>query len=189
MAEGRSVEGVSVGLVQCDRGSENFLGETMIGTAADGTFQFTFVPPEDDFYVYTIMSTMGGRGSLPLRRVSVGKAKSLVDLGDIATGPAHTLAGRIVLTDGKPVPGPIQLLLTREGAWDSQRAMVGGDGNFRFENVPNDEPMTFVARVPGYRLAAERNRFQQVRENSIAMFVEGPREDIEIFFEPIAGAK
>ena len=65
--------------------------------------------------------------------------------------------------------------------------IVSGDGKFRFENVPHDEPMTFYARVPGYRLASERNRFQQVSEDSIAMLVEGPREDIEIYFEPVPG--
>ena len=53
--------------------------------------------------------------------------------------------------------------------------MVEGDGRFRFEHVPGDEPVTIYARMPGYQLAAERNRFQQVRENGIAMFVEGPR--------------
>lgn len=182
--DGKPIEGVSVGLVQTDRSSDGFLGETMIGTNSKGEFQFTFVAPENDFYVYTIMDSMDGRGALPLKRVSVGETGSLVDLADLSTGAAHTLAGQIVLTDGKPLPQKIQILLTREGAWDSQRSILSGDGRFRFENVPNDEPMTFVARVPGYRLAPGRNRFQQVRENSIAMFVAGPRDDIEIFYEP-----
>ena len=52
-----------MGLVQTDRSSETFLGEMMIGTDKDGKFQFTFVPAKDDFYVYTIMSSMKHPGA------------------------------------------------------------------------------------------------------------------------------
>ncbi len=180
--DGKPVDGVSVGLVQCDRSSETFLGTYAIGTKKDGTFEFSYVPPEDDFYIYTTMdSTMGG--ALPLRRVTIGKSESLMDLGDLELREAHMLSGRNVLTDGKPVPGPIQLLLSREGAWDSQKTMLGSDGAFHFENVPGQEPVTFIARIPGYELS-DRNRMQQVQEWSVAMFVEGPRDDIEILYEP-----
>jgi hypothetical protein len=127
-------------------------------------------------------------GALPLRRVTIADAEPTVEMGDLELGPAVALAGRIELTDGRPVPGPLQLLISREGAWDSQKAMVEGDGKFAFENVPVNEPLTFVARVPGYRLS-DRTRFQQIRENSIAMFVEAPRDDIVIYYEPTGDAQ
>jgi hypothetical protein len=125
-------------------------------------------------------------GALPLRRVNVGESGSLVDLGDLELGPAHKISGHIVLTNGALVPGPIQLLLTREGAWDSQRLMVGGDGKFEFDNVPDQEPVSLVARIPGFQLVQDLTRFQQVGDWSIALFVEGPRDDIEIFYGPEA---
>ena len=186
---GQPVTGVSVGLVQCDRGSENFLGNYAIGTNAKGEFEFTYVPPDDDFYIYTTMESIGQPASLPLRRLTIGKSGSLTDVGDLELAAAHTISGRIVLTDGAPVPGPIQLLLSREGAWDSQRFMVGSDGAFRFENVPDQEPITLVARIPGYHLDQNRTRFQQVREWSIAFFSEGPRDDVEIFYAPDVARK
>jgi hypothetical protein len=184
LKEGKPVAGVSVGLVQCDRGSENFLGEYRIGTREDGTFELPFVPPNDDFYIYTTMESMKGAGALPLKRVTVGKSGTHVVLGELQVGPAHTLSGRIVKTNGAAFRDPIQLLLSREGAWDSQRVMVSGDGTFRFENVPEQEPVTFTARIPGYHLVQELNRFQHVRDWSIALFVEGPRDDINIHFGP-----
>ena len=52
---------------------------------------------------------------MPLRRVTVGDTESLVELNDVTTGPANTLAGRIVLTDGKELPRQIQLLLSAKG--------------------------------------------------------------------------
>jgi hypothetical protein len=184
LKDGKPVNGVSVGLVQCDRGAEGFLGEYQIGTRDDGSFEIPFVPPNNDFYIYTTMESMKGAGSLPLKRVTIGESGTLVDLGDLEAGPAHTLSGRIVLANGATLREPIQLLLSREGAWDSQRAMVSGDGTFRFENVPEQEPVTFTARIPGYHLAQELNRFQQLRDWSIALFVEGPRDDINIHFAP-----
>ena len=84
LKDGQPVAGASVGLAQCDRGAGHFLGEMTIGTNAEGKFQFTFVPPNDDFYIYTIMTSMKQGGSLPLRRVTVGKSNSLIDLGDQA---------------------------------------------------------------------------------------------------------
>jgi hypothetical protein len=185
----KPVPGVSVGLVQCDRSSDFFLGNYAIGTNANGEFEFAYVPTNDDFYIYTTMESMTQPASLPLRRVTIGKSGSRTDLGDLELGAAHSISGRIVLTDGAPVPGPIQLLLTREGAWDSQRVMVGSDGAFRFDNVPAQEPITLVARVPGYDIDQDRTRFQQVRELSIAFFVEGPRDDIEIFYAPVVAKK
>jgi hypothetical protein len=182
--DARPVAGVSVGLVQCDRSSDNFLGEYQIGTRDDGTFELPFVPPNDDFYIYTTMESMKGAGALPLKRVTIGESGTIIDLGDLPVGPAHALSGRIVLTNGAAFQEPIQLLLSREGAWDSQRVMVSGDGTFRFENVPEQEPVTFIARIPGYHLVQELNRFQQVRDWSIALFVEGPRDDIDIHFGP-----
>jgi hypothetical protein len=190
---GKPASGVQVGLVQTDRSAEGFLGKSEIGSQVDGGFEFTYVPAHTDYYIYTEMSSMGGAGSLPLRRVTSGDDDSVVELGDVELGSAVTLAGHIELTDGQPLHGPIQLLLGREGAWDSQTMMVQDDGQFRFENVPNSEPVSLVARVPGYRLAASRNHFQQTRVNSLAMFVEGPRDDLVIYYEPesaeMGGAK
>jgi uncharacterized GH25 family protein len=183
IADGKPVAGAKLGLVQTDRSSESFLGEYQIGTRGDGTFEFTYIPDVDHYYVYAVMADVGRSGALPLKRVVIDEDQSVIELGDLVLGPAVPLAGRIELTDGKPVPGPLQLLISREGAWDSQKAMINSDGAFRFENVPVNEPLTFVARVPGYRLS-DRTQFQQIRENSIAMYVEAPRDDIVIYYEP-----
>jgi uncharacterized GH25 family protein len=188
VANGKPVAGAKLGLVQLDRSSESFLGEHEIGTRDDGSFEFSYVPDSDLYYIYTKMTDVGRSGALPLRRVTIADAEPTVEMGDLELGPAVALAGRIELTDGKPVPGPLQLLVSREGAWDSQKAMVEGDGKFSFENVPVNEPLTFVARVPGYRLS-DRTRFQQIRENSIAMYVEAPRDDIVIYYEPTGDAQ
>jgi protocatechuate 3,4-dioxygenase beta subunit len=180
----RPVAGVVVGLVQCDRGSDSFTGQHEIGTNEEGQFEFAYIPPSDDYYVYTQMETMAAIGALPLRRVTTEGDESVVELGDMPIGPAHALSGRLILTDGQPVHGPVQVLLSREGAWDSQKLMVEADGLFEFYAVPHDEPVSIYTRIPGYRLAAGKNRFQQLRSSGIGVFVENSRDNIEIYFEP-----
>jgi hypothetical protein len=106
------------------------------------------------------------------------------ELGELAIGPAHTLSGRLVLEDGLDLAGPVQVLISREGAWDSQELMVEGEGQFEFYAVPHDEPVSIYARIPGYRLANGKNRFQQLRSGGIGVFVDRSRDDIEIHFEP-----
>lgn len=181
---GLPISGVSVGLVQTDRSSEQFLGPDRIGTNAKGEFTFSMIAPANDYYIYTLMDSMRGAGSLPLRRITIDKTGALADVGEVELADSHALSGQIVLSDGTPLKGPIQLLASREGAWDSQRAMVGADGKFRFENMPDQEPISLIARVPGYHLTQQRNHFQLVRDTGIALFVERPRDDIKIVFEP-----
>jgi hypothetical protein len=102
LKDGKPVSGVSIGLVQTDRGAENFLGEEQIGTNARGEFTFNFVPQENDFYIYTKMASTNGAGSLPLRRLTLGSGQPLVDLGDLELSGAHSLSGRIGRVLGIP---------------------------------------------------------------------------------------
>lgn len=190
MADGAPVEGALIGLVQTDRSSESFLGEQQIGTRSDGTFEFSYIPDGNDFYLYTKMtSSAAGAGSLPLRRVTIEDGQQNIELGELTLEPVHTITGRVELTDGKPIPGPFQLLISRDGAWDSQTAMVESDGKFRFENVPGSEPFTFSARIPGYRLSADKNYHQLLNDTSLALYVERSRDDLVIYFEPVEDAK
>jgi hypothetical protein len=73
--------------------------------------------------------------------------------------------------------------VAREYAWDSLQVGLDGDGEFSFGGIPS-EPITLVTRIRGYRLAGKRNRFQQIRSESVALFVDRDRLDVEIFYEP-----
>ena len=49
------MSGVSVGLVQCNRGAGQFVGVSRIASNADGRFAFFNVHPNDEYFVYTTM--------------------------------------------------------------------------------------------------------------------------------------
>jgi protocatechuate 3,4-dioxygenase beta subunit len=183
----KPVPGIAVGLVQCDASAGRFVGAYHIATDRQGRYTFLNVHPSDEYFVFT---TMGGTvrfgGILPIRRITVGADGTSKDAGDgRLEATFHTVAGRVILTDGKPVPKGMQLMLSREdlGTWDSQTKKLAADGSFRFAGVPK-EAVSLNGRIPGYRLASKRNRFQQVHPWAVALMVDADKLGLELFFEP-----
>lgn len=185
LKEGRPVVGIAVGLVQCDLGHRSFVGPYRIATDNEGRFTFVNIHPNDEYFVFTPMTqAVRFGGILPLKRVAVGGDATSKDTRSVnLTSTFYRLSGRVILADGKAVPDGSRLLLLREIGWDSQTAVLAADGSFSFTGVP-EEALTLSARIPGYRLASERNRFQQVQSSAVAMFVDADKSDLELFFKP-----
>ena len=186
LKQGAPVPGIAVGLVQCDTGL-GFVGAYHIATDHEGRYTFLNVHPNDEYFVFT---TMGGAvrfgGILPIKRITVGADGTIKDAGDGRLDATfHTVAGRVILTDGKPVPKGMQLMLSREdlGTWDSQTKKLAADGSFRFAGVP-EEAVSLNGRIRGYRLASKRNHFQQVHPWAVALMVDADKLGLELFFEP-----
>ena len=184
---GKPVPSIEVGLVQCNRATGQFVGAYRIAANDDGRFTFVNVHPSDDYFLYTMMDGAALLGGILLpERISLGADGTTKDAGDRTLASAvHRLAGRVVLTDGKAVPAATRLLLSREEAWDSQSAVIAADGSFSFAGVP-EEAVTLSVRIPGYRLASKRNRFQQVQPWAVALFVDADKAGLKLFFEPEA---
>jgi hypothetical protein len=181
--DGERVAGVTLGLCQCNRGSGTFVGDYSIDTDERGRFEFSNVIPNDDVYIYTKMKDAGRVGFLPVKWLTLGDHGSRAELGPLPLEPAHRLAGRVILTDGRAIPEGTQLLISREYAWDSARVVLDPDGGFALPGVPT-EPLEIHTRIPGYRLATHRMRYQQIRSGTFALYVDRDRADLEIFLEP-----
>jgi protocatechuate 3,4-dioxygenase beta subunit len=185
--DGQPVEGIAVGLCQSDRGSNSFLGAMSIATDEQGRFMFQAVYPDNEFYIYTTMGSGKGRGTIPIERFAVGKSNTSLELGEFHLRPTHRVSGRVVLTDGKPLPQPSRIFIGREEAWDSLQRVLKPDGGFAVEGLPT-EAIKFSVRVAGYRLSVNRNRSQIVGAGGVAVFVDRDLDDLEIVLEP-DGAK
>jgi protocatechuate 3,4-dioxygenase beta subunit len=161
--QGKPVAGVLVGLVQADRGPENFTGAKEIGTNASGRFAFTNVGTAGEYFIYTAMSSVGERGlAAKTTSVNVYADGTECTAGDLVLRPAHSVSGKVVLGDGKPVPPGARVLLSRENAWDSLQADCDPDGKFTFHGVPDGETVTLSARAKGYHVSLKNRSFEPV---------------------------
>ena len=118
----------------------------------------------------TVLST--GRNSTKARVVAVEWQSTAAVEKDYTQRPL--LVRRLL--------GP--LMLNREEAWDYSTLTLNADGRFSIGGIPR-EPVKLILRIPGYRLASRRNRFQQTGTRSLALFVDRDRKDLEIYLEPI----
>lgn len=182
LKEGKPVPGLSVGLVQLDRGMEKFVGQLETGTSADGEFEFRHIPPDEDYYLYTHMKGSEKFGALQIHQLHAGRDRSIADTGDLALEPAYRIAGRVIATDGMPIAKGMRLMLSREQAWDFQNVELDSEGRFAFDGVPEEAVRLFL-QIPGYRLASKRNRLQR-DARGVAIYVDKDRDDLEIYVEP-----
>jgi hypothetical protein len=126
-----------------------------IGTAQDGTFTITNVPFGRIWLLHPTMESLASRGIGAGPVVVETKADGqIVDLGDIRLKPEHTFRGKIVLSNGKPIPPDMQVLIVADQSGDTQAAKIAPDGRFRFDALP-DGIYTVAPGVQGYRLANE----------------------------------
>jgi hypothetical protein len=71
---------------------------------------------------------------------------------DLNLEPTSKVGGRVVLTDGQPIPARSQITLSLKDLLDAQRFALGEDGAFHFAGVPA-ESVTLYLRIPGYEFS------------------------------------
>jgi uncharacterized GH25 family protein len=125
--------------------------EIRIGTQPDGTFAITNVPAPMDCYIYGKMESVAMRGATGAVECATKHDKEIVDVGDLQIKPAHRLQGRVVLSDGKPIPDGMRVTISSERAWDTQTAMLPPEGRFEFVGLAAGTYSVF-ASVKGYTL-------------------------------------
>jgi hypothetical protein len=158
--DGKPVADAEVGLIGRPRGgfggnlevSGYPYDEIRIGTNADGRFTLTNVPAPADWYVYGKMDSLATRGSTGVVACATQHDGEIVDVGDLVLKPAYRLRGRVVLSDGKPIPDGMRVTIHSKLAWDSQTAMLPPDGRFEFLGLAAGDYSVF-ASVKGYYLA------------------------------------
>ena len=182
VANGQPIKDALVGLVTSDRACGNCLRYDEVATDKDGRFILSNVTPEREFVLYAKMESLGSRGTLPTKTFTTGKSGATSDLGTLAVQPAHRLAGRVVLSDGKPVPADTRLFLGREGAWDHTEAVLDADGGFEFNGVPA-ESISLSIRIKGYKLS-KRNPSLDWLNGMIIGRLTGDLTDLVLSMEP-----
>lgn len=150
--QGKPVAGAVMGLCQASKNSDTYLGDEQVATDESGTFRFENVASGDAYFVYALMGGLPDSGALIAREIQVGEDGSESDIGELAAEPGHRVTGRLVLSDGKPVPPGTRVLISREDAWDTLTTQTTEGGSFSFEGLPSERYSLHVS-VPGYHLS------------------------------------
>jgi hypothetical protein len=179
---GRPLKGISVSVGTTDRTCGKFFNGNEASTDENGHFQILNVPPDREFVFFTKMDSLHGDGALTGSVFTTGHSGAVQDLGDLAVQPAFKVAGRIMLSDGKPVPAGTKLLLDREKAWDTTQTKLADDCSFEFTGMPA-ESIGLSVRIKGYQLA-KNNRSLDWLNGRILGRVTGDMTNLNFVMEP-----
>lgn len=163
--DGKPVAGAEVGIVSQERPNGAGYAEVRLGTQEDGSFAFTNVPAGDRYFVYAKMQSIAKRGAAPYLEAVTKDDGQEIDVGPIAIQHGNRLRGKVVLSDGQPVPEGTRVFLNpgcaickpRDGNFgyfslsDSQTTIADASGAFEFAGLA-DGPYQVVASVRGYWL-------------------------------------
>jgi RNA polymerase sigma factor (sigma-70 family) len=107
-----------------------------ITTDANGSFRFPHVPPQQDWRAYAKLGSLPDGGVIiPVGFRTTANGTS-VDIGELHVEKGRALAGRIVCSDGKAVPGGLLLTAYSEEMEDSKLEQpVGPTGQFRLSGL------------------------------------------------------
>src|SRR6202012_701344 len=104
LRDGRPVAGVSMGLLQRDRGIEKDLGELRNRTDDRGRFGFSGGFADQELSAGAITGSLENHGAITPRALRTGTDGTAIDLGDLEIKRGRKLAGRVVTADGKAIP-------------------------------------------------------------------------------------
>ena len=104
-------------------------------------------------------------------------------LGDLAVEPAYRITGRVVLSDGKPLPPHTRINIGRENAWDSQIIEVDPSGAFTARGIP-PELVRLHAQIDGYRLSNKNRSLEPLSAGDLTGLVQKDIDGLLVLFEP-----
>jgi hypothetical protein len=110
--------------------------EMRIGTKEDGTFALTNVPAGRIYYLYAKMESLAAQGlAADVVECETKDDGQEADVGDIPVKPGFTLRGKVVLSDGKPIPPDMHMNLFSDRTDDMQSAVLSPDGRFELKGL------------------------------------------------------
>ena len=132
-------------------------------------FLHSNLAPNQDYFVYATMQSLGDRGAVKAKIVHAAGDGSLADAGDLIPGPSHRLSGKVICSDGKAIPAHTRVTVGREDAWDAQIIELDGDGRFSVGGLPEGEQISLSIRIAGYRLSDKNKSLDRLNHVSVGV--------------------
>jgi hypothetical protein len=102
-----------------------------------------------------------------------------VNVGDIAVRPGYTLHGKIVLSDGQPIPPGMRVNVFSDRVPDNQTAMLAPDGLFEFKGLARGV----------YRLSPSVKGYEVRDAYSMELLIEGDVSNLAVVLQPASPVK
>ena len=179
---GQPCPGAVIGMRQVDGNALSYVEPDTIASDDQGRFTFSNVPSNDD---YAFSGVIGSMGPWALRTIvrTVGETDSVTSLPPLSLERGYRLAGRVTLSDGKPLPAGTELSLGRQLATKPMIVTLGGDGRFAIDGLPPETIMLFV-RLRGYHIAPNTPGYVGKWQSGVRVAMLRDREGVEIVLDP-----
>ncbi|MCA9279728.1 MAG: hypothetical protein H6815_09755 [Phycisphaeraceae bacterium] len=118
-------------------------------------------PTSERYWLVAHTDSLDGRGYTPRFEVFLDNEDTDVELGDLVPTKGVSIEGRVVLSDGNPIPEGMTIFATRPDNWDSQIYQLPPDGTFRFDHLPPNEELHISPSVKGYRVSRSHPSVEQ----------------------------
>jgi hypothetical protein len=182
LLDGRPLPGIAVAVAPADGFLWGFRSDT-IATDAEGRYRFTSLPCNRDYALSATMESLRGYGATRAVAATVGDEDSTTVVPALIVEPGRRLAGRVLLSDGRPVPLGTRLLVAYRG--DSRALPLDPEGRFEADGLPAAEVRLTVV-VRGYHLSPRLPAAWPRRDNTIALAMIHDRDDLRIVLDPDA---
>lgn len=183
LKDGQPLRGLMLGLCTEERECGKYLNGFQTMTDEDGRFVFQNVPAGLKFQIFGKMDSFRGQGvACRCDFVSAADGET-TDLGDWQASPSLRLAGKVILTDGKPLPADTRLMIDRAAAWDTTLVPLDGRGGFDVAGIPPEQIGLYV-NVSGYHLSTKNPSLNLESHQSLVGRVTEDMTTLNILLEP-----
>ena len=184
MHHGQPVAGMSIAVVQLNRSTADDIFIAAVGdvTDSEGRFEIRYLPPDQRYCIYSVAGEAKRSESpfiLTTKTFTMPGTDESRDLGDLEVSQPCSIRGRVVRSDGKPLPPNLRLSFGRDPAWDLVSALVEDDGSFEVTGLP---PETYEVRV-GDRdmvMASDQILFQMLSDVSFGIRLRQSIDDLVV---------
>jgi hypothetical protein len=181
--DGRPVPRAALALSSVERECGKYFNGIQATTDDNGRFHFDHIPAAVDFQLFGRMDSLGAQGAAFQSEFVSAADSAAADLGDLQVQTSYRLIGRVVLSDGKPLPPKSRLMIDRSTAWDTTLVQLADGGAFDVKGVPGEE-VSIILNIPGYRLSAKNPNLSPSNRADLVGRVTGDIAGMNILLEP-----
>jgi protocatechuate 3,4-dioxygenase beta subunit len=174
--DGKPVANAQLALSTHTRSAGMIFRDVLIGTNDKGEFVITNVPAGRVWDLFPRMDALAplGLAGAPTMLETRDDGQD-INVGNIQMRPAHTLKGRIVLSNGLPIPAGMRVSIGADRINDRQVVNLSPDGTFEFRGLAPG----FYYLIPAVKDYQPRNPDQMIE-----VLIEGDRSGLSVTLYP-----